>query len=412
MDKSSSLYRVHQCSKCTGGTEYYCVSCACNMCLHCKVNHLNDLKTIDHDIVTKREKINSILTKQICERHPFENYCEYCEPCALPVCKYCTEHKAHRCLDIQRAYQISRQEQQESIHTIRSEALFQRTILLTGIKVDVKTCLTEFDLVRSEMLTKAQRLKNQINKHLHHIVAKHRCLKQKIIINRQLVILQRYEHKYEQSSIFPIQFLLSIKTTRFHKIHLTIHISQLSVTELPNRKTVMESLTGIQITEKGNRHIKNECMLKLMPGPELHQSIAASSFITCYHIPRATSALMNTKGVFLSTQCPFQYRLRELYEEGYGGSHTVNNKNEIFYIDCYYNISKLSKDMKTITSFIKTTGSLLEPRCLYWSTSSRDLLVVMIDLYLGDNYNTVYVTRYNQTGQPIQTIQQQHYKTH
>lgn len=189
MDKSSSLYRVHQCSKCTGGTEYYCVSCACNMCLHCKVNHLNDLKTIDHDIVTKREKINSILTKQICERHPFENYCEYCEPCALPVCKYCTEHKAHRCLDIQRAYQISRQEQQESIHTIRSEALFQRTILLTGIKVDVKTCLTEFDLVRSEMLTKAQRLKNQINKHLHHIVAKHRCLKQKIIINRQLVIL-------------------------------------------------------------------------------------------------------------------------------------------------------------------------------------------------------------------------------
>lgn len=402
MDKSSSLYRVHQCSKCRGDTEYYCVSCACNMCLHCKVNHLNDLETIDHDIVTKREKINSILTKQICERLPCENYCEYCEPCALPLCKYCTEHKTHRCLDIQRAYQINRQEQQEIIHTIRREALFQRTVLLTGIKVDVKTCLTEFDLFRSEMLTKAQRLKNQINKHLHHISVKHRCLKQKIIMNRHIVLLQRYEHKYEQSSIFPIQFLLSIKTTQFHKIHLTIHISKLSVTELPNRKNVIESLTRIQITDKGDRRIKNECMLKLMPGPELHQSLAVSSVNTCEHIPRAKSALMNTKSVFLHSQCIFQFEFFELREDGYGGSHTVNNKNEIFYIDCSYNISKLSKDMKT-TSFIKTTGSLLEPRCLYWSTSSRDLLVVMIDL--GDNYNTVYVNRYNQTGQLTHTIQ-------
>lgn len=96
-----------------------------------------------------------------------------------------------------------------------------------------------------------------------------------------------YEHKYEQSSIFPIQFLLSIKTTQFHKIHLTIHISQLSVTELPNRKNVIESLTRIQITDKGDRRIKNECMLKLMPGPELHQSLAVSSVNTCEHIPRA-----------------------------------------------------------------------------------------------------------------------------
>lgn len=169
MDKSSIQYRVHQCSNCPGDTEYYCVSCSCSMCLHCKVNHLNDLKTIDHDIVTKREKINNIITKQICERHPCKHYSKYCEPCALPVCTHCREHRTHRCLDIQRAYRINRQEQQEIINTIRSEALFQRTVLLTGIKVDVKTCLTEFALFESEMLTKAQRLKNLIDKDLHHI---------------------------------------------------------------------------------------------------------------------------------------------------------------------------------------------------------------------------------------------------
>lgn len=253
------------------------------------MNHLNDLKTIDHDIVTKREKINNILKKQICERHPCETYSEYCEPCALPVCKHCTEHKTHRCLDIQRAYQINRQEHREIIHTIRSEALFQRSVLQTGIKVDVKTCLTEFSLFQSEMLTKAQRLKNLIDKDLHYFDLKHRCLKQKINMNRHLTILQRYEIKYEQSSINPVQFRLSIKTTYFQNVHLTLHTSQLSMTELlPNGKNVMDSLTSIQIREKGKRRIKNECLLKLMSGPELHQFYEVSGS-TCNHISRATS---------------------------------------------------------------------------------------------------------------------------
>lgn len=355
------------------------------MCLHCKVNHLNDLKTIDHDIVTKREKINNILTKQICERHPCKHYSKYCEPCALPVCTHCREHRTHRCLDIQRAYRINRQKQQEIINIIRSEALFQKTVLLTGIKVDVKTCLTEFALFESEMLTKAQRLKNLIDKDLHHIDLKHRCLKQMIKMNRHIAILQRHEHKYEQSSINPVQFLLSIKATYFQKVHFTLHTSQLSMTELhPNGKNVVDSLTSIQIREKGKRRIKNECLLKLMSGPELHQ-FYENSGSTCVHISRATSdrvwvskssiiGLISTTGGILQRQGCLMKCIDDFDDDC--GSHTVNNKNELFYI-YLSSIFKLSKNGKTTKLFIETRSSW-EPRCLYWSPYSGDLLVAMV----------------------------------
>ncbi|XP_065929646.1 uncharacterized protein [Magallana gigas] len=420
METASTPCKVHQCSKCPGGTEYHCVSCPCDLCPQCKENHVKDLQTIDHDVVSHRDKINYIPTQEICVRHPSHVYSKYCEPCQVPVCYHCRKHRNHRQLVITTSYNTKQQQHRGTIHTIRSKALFYRPVLLPRIKTDFKTCRTEFFLYQSEMLTKAQTLKHLIdyiqNDFMCNVFCdfdfKHRCLKQEKEMIRHIVSLQRYVYIYEQRRVIrPLQFLSSIKTA-LPQIHLTLHTSQLSMTESLNKEDVLESLSAIQITERGNRRVGNQCLLKLTSGAELHQSLTVPGVGDCYHISCVTSdrvwvsdwynnlMLTDTTGVPL-------HRV-EYSWSGYG-SHTVNSESELIYIDRNYNINKLSKDMKTTTTFIERTDSTWEPRCVYWSPSTGDLLVGMCYIHT-DTYYKVYkdkgkVTRYNQSGQLTQTIQ-------
>ncbi|XP_065932342.1 uncharacterized protein [Magallana gigas] len=418
---ASSSFRLHQCSKCPGDTAYHCVSCPCDLCPQCKENHVKDLQTIDHDVVSHRDKINYIPTQEICVRHPSHVYTKYCEPCQVPVCDSCSEDQLHRflygqgqhvILDIQTAYKTKRQQHRGTIHTIRSEALFYRPVLLTEIKADVKTCHTEFSPLQSEMLTKAQRLKNLIdyvvydllNNVLCYFDFKHRCKKQKIKMIRHIVRLRRYEHRYVQPAFtFSALQFLSFTKTALPQIHLTLHTSQLSMTESLNKEDVMESLSAIQITERGNRRVGNQCLLKLTSGAELHQSLTLTGVGGCRHISCVTSDrvwVSHWNNLMLTDTTGVPLHRVEVSLSGVG-LHTVNSESELIYIDRNDNINKLSKDMKTTTTFIERTDSTWRPLSVYWSPSTGDLLVGMY------NYDTKTgkVTRYNQSGQLTQTIQ-------
>lgn len=107
---------------------------------------------------------------------------------------------------------------------------------------------------------------------------------------------------------------------------------------------------------------------------ELHQFYEGIGS-TCDHISRATSDrvwvsspyaidLISTTGGVLQRQ-GFLMKWFDHFNDGCG-SHTVNNKNELFYIGGDFSIKKLSKNVKTITLFKETTSSSWEPRCLYW----------------------------------------------
>nr|XP_034309984.1 uncharacterized protein LOC105346123 [Crassostrea gigas] len=435
METASTPCKVHQCSKCPGDTEYYCVSCPCDLCPQCKENHVKDLQTIDHDVVSHRDKINYIPTQEICVRHPSHVYSKYCEPCQVPVCYHCRKHRNHRQLVITTSYNTKRQQHRGTIHTIRSEALFYRPVLLPRIKSDFKTCYTEFSLYQSEMLIKAQTLKHLIDFIQKDFMCnvfcdfdfKHRCLKQKKEMIIHIVSLQRKVHIYEQRRVIrPLQFLSSIKTALL-QIHPTLHTSQISMTESLNKEDVMESLSAIQITERGNRRVGNQWLLKLTSGPELHQSLTVTDVDRYYHISCVTSdqvwvsddrnnlILTDTTGVPL-------HRVEDLVSGLYGALHTVNSESELIYINRNYNINKLSKDMKTITTFIEKTDSKWRPQCVYWSPSTGDLLVGMhrkkskddtddldvkdaLEFLLTKLICTGKVTRYNQSGQLTQTIQ-------
>ncbi|XP_065929796.1 uncharacterized protein [Magallana gigas] len=415
MDRASSPCKVHQCSKCPGDTEYHCVSCPCDLCPQCKENHVKDLQTIDHDVVSHRDKINYryIPTQEICVRHPGHVYTKYCEPCQVPACNKCQQHKKHKKIDVRTAYKTKRQQHRGTIHTIRSEALFYRPVLLTGIKTDVKTCHTEFSLFQSEISTKAQTLKHLINKarkdFMYNVFCdfdfKHRCLKQMIKMSRHIVSLQEYEHRYVQPAFTfsALQFLSSIKTT-LPQIHLTLHTSQLSMTESLNKEDVMESLSAIQIKERGNRCVGNQCLLKLTSGAELHQSLTVKGFYHCYHISCVTSDRVwvsdDQRNLILTDATGVLLHRVEDSSSG-DGSHTVNSESELIYIHRNDDINKLSKDMKTTTTFIERTDSTWRPRCVYWSPSTGDLLVGMCYIHT----KTGKVNRHNQSGQLTQTIQ-------
>lgn len=282
MDKESTPYRVHSCSKCHGDKEYYCEFCLCDLCPQCKVSHLKYFETRNHYVVPYHKKINYIPTQEFCTRHPRYVYRRYCESCQVPVCDSCYMDNSHTfrsfhfgqgqhiTMEIQGAYIKKRQQYRKTFKNIRFEALFYRNVLLPEMKANVKTCHTEFFFYQSDMLIKAQKMKNMIsvlqNDFMSNVSCdldfKHRCLEQKIEAIRFIGSLQRYVHIFEQSATRPLQFLLSIKATCLPRLpKLLLHSSQLSMVESLNKEQVIESLSEIKIRNSGKHCIKKDFLL-------------------------------------------------------------------------------------------------------------------------------------------------------
>nr|XP_034321037.1 uncharacterized protein LOC117687863 [Crassostrea gigas]XP_034321038.1 uncharacterized protein LOC117687863 [Crassostrea gigas]XP_034321039.1 uncharacterized protein LOC117687863 [Crassostrea gigas] len=369
--------------------------------------------------------MNSILTQEFCVRHPRQVYRKYCEHCQVPLCDSCSEDNSHTfkscffgkgqhtILDIQGAYETKRQQSKLTINTIKSEAFFSGYVLMPGIKADIKTCRTEISHYQPHMLKKSQKMKNIIDSmqidFMYNVFCtsdiKHRWLEQRRRLLRLILRLQRYIHIYEQSEKSPHQFLLYIKTIHLSCIsQIPQHSSQLSMTESLNKEKVMELLSEIQITKRDNRCIENNFLLKLMPVPKIRYSLTLTTVDGCYHISCVTSHRVWVSDgynlILTHTTGSTLHRVKDLCSDLYNGFHTVNSDSELIYINKDYNINKLSKDMKTTTTFIKRIDFRWRPQCVYWSPFTGDLLVGMCK----EEPLTGKVTRYNQFRELTQTI--------
>lgn len=216
---------------------------------------------------------------------------------------------------------------------------------------------------------------------------------------RHIVTLQVYENVYEQSAFTPLQFLSLMKTSCLLQIHYTIHTSQLFMTESLKKENVMTSLSGIQITERGNRRL-----LKLLSPLEFEHSLRLTDLYCCDHISCVKSDRVwvsdcKNNFLFINNKGDILHRVNDIRSRN--GLHTVNSGGELIYIDKNYNINKLSTDMKTTIPFIQKTDSKWRPQCVHLSPSIGDLLVGMY----RDDLMKCKVARYNQAGQLTQTIQ-------
>lgn len=284
MDTASISYRVHQCSECPGDTAFICESCSCHLCPRCKDIHVTDLETADHNVVSYRSKSNYILSQNSCLRHPTNVYVNYCKHCKLPICCHCTDYRKYRTLGVTKVYRKKRKQTREIFHTIRSETLFYRPLLLLpGIKAKIKTCHKKISLHQSKMITKAKTLTKIIDIVKRDFMItescdfdfKHRCVKQKMKITKYITSLQRYVHKYEQSANYPLKFLSSIKTAQLPQIHITLHTSRLFMTESLNKESLMKSLIG-------SKRMGRKFQL-FIPSSELLQSHRQTVVRCCYN---------------------------------------------------------------------------------------------------------------------------------
>lgn len=401
-------YKIRQCSRCSGNTEYVCKSCPCDLCRQCTENHMHDLTTIDHDVVIYRDTLNNIPNQNSCVRHFNIGYGLYCKNCKSPACSICLEHIEHSLLDVRTKYKSKQKRLKEIIHIIKSTTFFQRSALMTKINSDFKTFNNVVDHCKSDILCTAMKLKDIIdyvtydfmNNVFCDIDTEHRCLKQKIKMIKHLARIQSYENMHVQSAMKPIQFLWS-KNKHPRTMTLKNHTSKLSMSQTINKEMVTQLLTQIELKQWGKRLVENEDLLKLMPSPEFHQSLTVTGVDCCHHMSPVTPDLFwvsyNYKLLLTDVTGETFHCRKDLYKKLFiiYGSHTVNKDGDLFFIDRESDIIKLSKDMKTMKIFIKWNYSTWRPYCVYFSAFTGDLLVGVYDI----KSKRGEVNRYNKTGQ-------------
>lgn len=119
--------------------EFICTSCRCDLCSNCKEEHVIDLNTMDHDVMIFRKKMTPQPIQENCAIHTDDVYDKYCETCELPMCSSCSEHTEHKKIDLQTVYDLQDQRLRKAIYIVRGKIHLYESVLMTGIKADVKT---------------------------------------------------------------------------------------------------------------------------------------------------------------------------------------------------------------------------------------------------------------------------------
>lgn len=396
MEAASPVYRIRHCSMCLGTTEYLCELCICELCQQCGINHVNNLKFTSHRLKKYRDKFVNIFKTGIYKYAMFSKYDK-----GLPdiSCDWSHLNDYLNITKLVELYEIKK-EHKETIHTLRNEGYFYRTVLLKKINADIKTCHENFSLSQSEMRTRAQQLKDLIDNWFHVVEINHNCLNQKREIKRYTVLMQKCEVIYEQSAIIPVQFLLSKKASSHKKLDLTLHTSKLFMTESLNKHHVMRSLIDVKITENETRKVDR--LFQKMSVPKLTSSFTVKDTYGCRHVSCLTSHTVcirdETELIMTNAVGNTLHRQTNVLQKS-EGIHTVNNDGELIFIDKNNSIKKLSKYMNTTITLIERTDTTLDPWCAYWSPLTEDLLV---GLYSN---STSKVARYNKVGNLTQSIQ-------
>ncbi|XP_078312215.1 uncharacterized protein LOC111133292 isoform X2 [Crassostrea virginica] len=420
----STQVSVKHCSLCQGDTEYYCYGCRQDLCIQCKKLHVIDLGTTNHEVTRYIEKMkyppkdeseesgdldSRDSSKQVKSARSGNSEqvmsVRSRDPVPLPVWLSPSER-----------IEIERRLYSKTIYSIRGETIYNRLVMLKGVRQDLKTghkAVTIHGLSMAGMIGQVPKDK------IEDVLAgdlEDRYTIQKTRMTRHMTRLLQYVHRYEQLNDImvkkPIKFLRIM--TRNHnspKIQEKFQ-TQEDQEKLLTQKGRKEMVTMVVNLMKGMRLVKTgkrqapgtELLLTMMSSPVLQKSRSVTGVEHCDHISRVTPDrvwVSDVNNIILTdTATGKQLHSVENSVHSMHGIHTVNCDSELIYIDTDKNINKLSSDMKTPTTLIKHTDTTSEPLCVYCSQSSGDLLVAM---HREDTY-TGKVMRYDNTGKHKQTI--------
>nr|XP_022287629.1 uncharacterized protein LOC111100239 isoform X2 [Crassostrea virginica] len=402
----STQVSVKHCSLCPGDTEYYCYKCQQDLCIQCKKLHVIDLSTKHHTVTSYAEKMKyppkpvkssqSQDPKQVISARSQDP--EH-EPCVMPF----IGHKPKKSqlpiwLSPLERSEIQRRQNSDKIYQLRGETIYYRSVLLEGLRYDRETghkAVTIRGQSKAEM--RGQGLKDLIDEVLAGDL-EDRCIIQKTRMTRHMTKLLWYYHRFEQLSetmeTRPIKFLRIM--TRKHS------------PRKDTMKTIIKMLVNlmkeIRLVPSGiPRRAGVEDLLTLLSSPVVQKSLSVTGVERCLHISCVTPDrvwVSDGDNIILTDTATGKqlHSVENSLQYSDIGKHTVNCEGELISIDKECHIIKLCNDMKTTTTLIKHTDKTWEPRCVYCSPSSGDLLVGMCTIATGK------VMRYDNTGKYKQTI--------
>ncbi|XP_078321589.1 uncharacterized protein LOC111104488 isoform X2 [Crassostrea virginica] len=427
----STQVKVKHCSMCQGDTEYYCCGCQQELCFQCKKLHVIDLSTKHHIVTSYTEKMK-YPPKQVKSSQPQDPKQVFSarsqnpkqvkrsrsgDPkqvisaqsqgpvihghCLIPF----TEDRPHEFLTPVSLYPLERSEIQRRqysrrIYHIRGETIYNKSVLLEGLRHDRKTghkAVTIRGQSKAEM--RGQGLKDLIDEVLAGNL-EDRCIIQKTRMTRHMTKLLRYYYRFEHLS----------ETMETKPFKFLLIMTQKHSPRKDNMKPIINMLVNlmkrIRLVPSGiPRRAGVEDLLTLLSSPVVQKSLSVTGVGYCYHISCVTPDrvwVSDYKNLILTnTATGKQLHSVEDQLDLVAGRHTVNCEGELIYIDKKLNIIKLCNDMETTTTLIKYTDTTWRPHCVYCSPSSGDLLVGMQkeDINLKGK-----VMRYENTAKYKQTI--------
>ncbi|XP_078339960.1 uncharacterized protein LOC111100506 [Crassostrea virginica] len=406
----STQVSVKHCSMCQGDTEYYCYGCRQDLCIQCKKLHVVDLSSKHHTVTSYVEKMK-YPPKQLKSSH-FQDPKQVIsarsqdpdnhEPCIMPF----IEHRLHEfpppvSLSPLEHIEIQRRQYSYGIYHLRGETIYYKSVLLEGLRYDRETghkAVTIRGQSKAEM--RGQGLKDLIDEVLAGNLGD-RCIIQKTRMTRHMTKLLRYYHRFEQ-----LRKTMETRPFKFLRIMTQKHSPRKD-----DMKTIINMLVNlmkeIRLVPSGiPRRAGDEDLLTLLSSPVLQNFLSVTGVKRCWHISCVTSDLVWVSDrdnlILTDTASGKQVHSVEHSLHLGTGKHTVNCEGELIYIDKEHNIIELCNDMKSTITLIKHTDTTWEPRCVYCSPSSGDLLVGMrrrdTDPFTGK------LMRYDNTGKHKQTI--------
>ena len=143
----STQVSVKQCSLCQGDTEYYCYGCRRDLCIQCKKLHVIDLSTKNHEVTRYIERMkyppkdeseesgdpdSRDSSKQVKSARSGNSEQVMCvrsrDPVPLPVWLSPSERS-----------EMERRLYSKTIDSIRGETIYNRLVMLKGVRQDLKT---------------------------------------------------------------------------------------------------------------------------------------------------------------------------------------------------------------------------------------------------------------------------------
>lgn len=383
----NSIVTVRHCSECNGDTSYYCLTCREDLCPSCRRIHNINLDTKHHEVSPYKNKNNMLSKSEVCAKHADQVYTMFCQHCDYPVCPNCKEHDGHILENIRTVYENKRTQQGKIINKIRSDMLYNARILASGISKDINSLKDDLDNRHTSLETKLQTLKKIIVAVASEMGFDilHRQIK---CMNMHIVKLQKYNQVCKQSAIRPLQFIKYFKNDFLSQIYDRPYIAF----EAINIKNMIELIDVKKDAKKtkGNRQVKQELLLQSLSFPLLIKSLKLPNIDQCDHISCVTP-----DRVWISN---FKHELRLIDTETGeclhkvdevrepltaefpvtvtgNGYHTVNSQCELFYVDKYLSINKLSADGKNTDPVLKISPPKPAIQCIHCSPFSENLLI-------------------------------------